>query len=281
MDAPYFKFYPSDWLSDSSVQFMSLEEEGAYIRLLCYAWNEGDNCGLPDDDKFISRLLKVSTRKWGKLKDILFSGNHAVFEKKSDGLMHNKRLDEEWEKVHQRREKAVMAANSRWSEVSEEDANAMQTQCERIPPSIAQSDSEHMQNDAISEVRSQKSDLDLLRERDLASRELVRAYEETFGIIDCEPKALLDLLQYTDDGMELDLISEAIRKSKVADVPIKYAKKILTNQLRKGIFTVAQSLQETASGARIELTVRNQRGNERGTSQSDPEWDELESKFFS
>lgn len=41
MKSPAFQFYPSDWISDAKIAMATLEEEGAYIRLLCFAWREG------------------------------------------------------------------------------------------------------------------------------------------------------------------------------------------------------------------------------------------------
>src|SRR6478609_5386172 len=60
MKAPSFQFYPADWLSSQRVQMMTLEEEGAYIRLLCYCWSHGS---IPSDPVKIGRLLgkNVST----------------------------------------------------------------------------------------------------------------------------------------------------------------------------------------------------------------------------
>lgn len=262
MDAPYFKFYPSDWLSDSSVQFMSLEEEGAYIRLLCYAWNEGDNCGLPDDDKFISRLLKVSTRKWGKLKEILFLGNHAVFEKKSDGLMHNKRLDEEWSKFKKRRESAVVAANTRWQDESETDASALQPH----PARIAETDSTHCEMDAILEVRSQKSESDLeLDKRSKDNNNLALQFLAQKFPRGMSSKVMQDILDFMDEGLELELLNIAYRISderKVTDKP-SYIASILRNFLNDNIKTMAQyeateaERQAAAGGARYEFTAHS------------------------
>lgn len=53
---PAFLFYPSDWLMSMSVQAMSLEQQGAYIRLLSYAWLED---GLPHDISLIRHLLLI------------------------------------------------------------------------------------------------------------------------------------------------------------------------------------------------------------------------------
>lgn len=50
---PAFQFYPQDYLSSSAVAEMSLEEEGAYIRLLCYCWTVGS---IPADPERCARL---------------------------------------------------------------------------------------------------------------------------------------------------------------------------------------------------------------------------------
>lgn len=52
--APAFQFYPGDWLGSQRVTLMSLEEEGAYIRLLCYCWQHGS---IPREPEKIARLI--------------------------------------------------------------------------------------------------------------------------------------------------------------------------------------------------------------------------------
>lgn len=52
---PYFPFYAADWLSDEHVQSMTVEEEGCYVRLLCYCWREGS---IPADGSAILQLCK-------------------------------------------------------------------------------------------------------------------------------------------------------------------------------------------------------------------------------
>lgn len=86
----------------------------------------------------------------------------------------------------------------------------------------------------------------LTKEREIAIQTIVRAYEETFGPIKGEPSQLMSLIDYMDKGMEVELIVSAIRKSSTADSPLKYAEKILANQLRKGIKTVEEAIQEAA-----------------------------------
>ena len=54
MKSPAFQFYPTDYLASQRVQMMTLEEEGAYFRLLCYCWQHGD---IPADPDQAARLI--------------------------------------------------------------------------------------------------------------------------------------------------------------------------------------------------------------------------------
>jgi uncharacterized protein YdaU (DUF1376 family) len=97
---PAFQFYPNDWLSSAHITLMTPAEEGAYIRLLAYAWSTED-CGLPDDDEELSRLSRLG-EDWFK------GGSTTVrrcFFKNGDRL-YNKRLLEEQKKQILWREKS-------------------------------------------------------------------------------------------------------------------------------------------------------------------------------
>jgi uncharacterized protein YdaU (DUF1376 family) len=50
---PAFQFYPQDYLASTRVAEMTLEEEGVYIRLLCYCWSAGS---IPKDPERCARL---------------------------------------------------------------------------------------------------------------------------------------------------------------------------------------------------------------------------------
>ncbi len=54
--SPYFPFYPTDWLDSHQIFNYTLEQEGAYIRLLSAAWKMGG--GLPDNDRWICNVLR-------------------------------------------------------------------------------------------------------------------------------------------------------------------------------------------------------------------------------
>ena len=51
---PAFQFYPGDWLGSQRVSLLTLEEEGAYLRLLASCWQHGSIPSAPD---MIARLI--------------------------------------------------------------------------------------------------------------------------------------------------------------------------------------------------------------------------------
>ena len=51
---------------------LSLEEHGAYFLLLMQAWSR-PACNLPDDDKYLSRVLGISVKKWADLKPVIMA----------------------------------------------------------------------------------------------------------------------------------------------------------------------------------------------------------------
>jgi len=61
MKAPAFQFYVRDWLSSGKVATMTLEQQGAYMRLLCFAWLD-DDCSLPNDDAELASLSGMGER---------------------------------------------------------------------------------------------------------------------------------------------------------------------------------------------------------------------------
>ena len=52
---PSFQWYPKDYLSDENVALMSLEEEGAYRRLMDFCWLQGS---IPGDMESLGKLCK-------------------------------------------------------------------------------------------------------------------------------------------------------------------------------------------------------------------------------
>jgi hypothetical protein len=54
MKSPAFQWYPTDYLGSQRVQMMSLEQEGAYCRLIWYCWQHGS---IPSGAEDAARLI--------------------------------------------------------------------------------------------------------------------------------------------------------------------------------------------------------------------------------
>lgn len=106
---PYFKYYPADFLSDPPVMAMNDEELGFYWRCLSVSWL---NDGIPEDRKALAKTLKVTPRKverlWPAMEGLWVHG--------PKGKLVNPRLEKERKMAKKKSEKAIAAAEARWSE---------------------------------------------------------------------------------------------------------------------------------------------------------------------
>jgi len=85
---PFFKFYPADWLAAAEISTMTLEQQGAYIRLLCYNWREGS---LPNDVDKMARLVGTDPLHF---RGEIWPALEGCFELRNEGLV-NPRLEDE------------------------------------------------------------------------------------------------------------------------------------------------------------------------------------------
>ena len=81
------------------IAIMSLEEFGAYWKLVSYVWLEGS---LPNDEKQLAKLLRVTPKKFGKL----WSAMEKLFKIEGDKLTHPE-LDETRKRQMEWREKSA------------------------------------------------------------------------------------------------------------------------------------------------------------------------------
>lgn len=88
---------------------LTLEEHGAYWKLLLIAWRTSD-CALPNDDKRLAMMLGLTPKKWAKLKPIIMA-----FWKLEDGRWRQKRQTNVRRFVEEKREQNREAANARWN----------------------------------------------------------------------------------------------------------------------------------------------------------------------
>lgn len=120
----YMPFYAEAYLADT--QHLSLEEQGAYMRLLCFMWMRGGY--LRDDDKELSRLLGLHVNKWKKIRETL-----GVFlQKHPPHLLTQKRLIHEYQKAEGKRESKRQNAHARWQ--GESNKNNDMSYADASPP---------------------------------------------------------------------------------------------------------------------------------------------------
>jgi hypothetical protein len=56
---PAFPWYASDWLGSNRRAMMTLEQQAAYMNLLCRQWTD-KTCSLPDDDEMLAHLSELN-----------------------------------------------------------------------------------------------------------------------------------------------------------------------------------------------------------------------------
>lgn len=94
--SPSFQFYPADFFQGTLL--MSAAEVGAYTRLLCWQWQQGH---LPAE---VGRISKIAGLSPSKLENVLLK-----FEKGSDGLYRNARMESDRQRLEEFRERQAEA----------------------------------------------------------------------------------------------------------------------------------------------------------------------------
>ncbi|WP_439627550.1 DUF1376 domain-containing protein [Gemmata sp.] len=114
MRPPFFAFYPSDFADDFNVAAMSTLQVGAYVLLLCKAWQADPPASLPNDDQILARLARVDAATWEEIK----RGVLVPFRVGTDGRLHSKRLRQEYDEALKRmrtaKEKGRRGSDQRW-----------------------------------------------------------------------------------------------------------------------------------------------------------------------
>lgn len=123
-DYPYFPFYVKDFVADIKVQAMNTECVGAYLLLLCAAWQENPPATLPQDDAILAAYSRLTPGRWQELKPVILSPFRI-----DNRRYLQPRLRREYDKLAYRSEKASESANARWK--SPPNANASSEHRER------------------------------------------------------------------------------------------------------------------------------------------------------
>jgi uncharacterized protein YdaU (DUF1376 family) len=162
--APAFQFYAADWLADEAVSVMSLEEEGAYIRALCYCWREGS---IPADEDRLARLLKGAPPSVVKVVTDCFTNSPS-----DDSRLIHPMLEKERAKQRDFSDRQRDKANRRWDssdptgdmpETCRDDAEAIPEECRSIAgemPPVCSSTSTSTSTSTSSSIVSQTDESD-------------------------------------------------------------------------------------------------------------------------
>ena len=94
----YMPFYGRDFYA--AVEGHSEAVEMGYMRAIWHYWAHTHCEGLKDDDAFLRRLTRCPANQWKETKRVIFG--EFFFER--DGLWHQKRAKEEYDKIKARAE---------------------------------------------------------------------------------------------------------------------------------------------------------------------------------
>lgn len=107
---PTMPFFTDAYLGDTL--HLSLEEHGAYLKLLIIAWRT-PNCELPNDDARIATMLGITKGKWAKMRPIIMA-----FWNPTETGFEQKKLKKVRAAVMEKSGKAKRAADTRWNDKS-------------------------------------------------------------------------------------------------------------------------------------------------------------------
>lgn len=111
----YIPIYHRDLLE--AVKGWPKHARWAYFVAICYYWGHEHCKGLKNDWPSLKRICECDDAEWAEAKDLIFD-NDKAFTLGADGLWHQVRADEEWEKAKKSYEfavkRATMGANARW-----------------------------------------------------------------------------------------------------------------------------------------------------------------------
>ncbi len=102
MSLPYYPFYPSDF--EAKTSHLTLEEDGAYNRLLRLMWMT-PGCSLPDDPVWIARRLRVDLATYERVVAPIIS----EFFRKARKRIYSPRLSREFDSAKVTHELRVSA----------------------------------------------------------------------------------------------------------------------------------------------------------------------------
>lgn len=108
MSDPWFKLYPSDWLSGT--RGLTPAETGVYVTLICIMYEQEGK--IARNDARLARRCGCTAASFKKiLKNLLFE--EKIID--NDGFLTNERVQKELTERHERVQKSTDAAQKKWA----------------------------------------------------------------------------------------------------------------------------------------------------------------------
>lgn len=104
MSLPYFPMFPSDF--EAKTSHLTLEEDGAYNRLLRLMWMT-PGCSLPDDDAWIMRRMRVDAETYERVVRVVID----EFCERKNGRLSNAKLTRIFNESNERHNRRVSAGS--------------------------------------------------------------------------------------------------------------------------------------------------------------------------
>jgi uncharacterized protein YdaU (DUF1376 family) len=124
-DLYYFPLMAGDWLAGEAVSMMTPTQEGAFIHLLCHAWQSKElPCSLPNDDAALAQLSRLGDR-WATEGQLV--RDQFITAGKGKSRLRNPKLwavFQEFQAKHQRRVESGSAGGKAKAKGKQSSSNA-------------------------------------------------------------------------------------------------------------------------------------------------------------
>lgn len=114
MNAPWLKFYPSDWRADPALRMCSMAARGLWVEMLCLM-HEAEPYGSlrvnkqPINDKQLASLCGVGTKEVSKALEELEAA--GVFSRDDHGVIYSRRMERDKAKADRDKENGKSGGN--------------------------------------------------------------------------------------------------------------------------------------------------------------------------
>jgi uncharacterized protein YdaU (DUF1376 family) len=144
MNRPWMPLYVADYLADTA--HLSAAESGAYLHIIMHYWL---NDGLPDDDRKLARIARMSDRQWAAAKP-------TISEFFDEGWKH-KRIDAELARasdISNKRRASAQQKHSKSTASAPANAEQLDTHARAGLPSPSQSQPQRKESEERGEPRA-------------------------------------------------------------------------------------------------------------------------------